>query len=146
MAWFVVESSSPDTNRRPFWFFEADEIRTNLWTHPKLSQKRMTIDTDGANDYVNKCQKPWRLYRNFIIEKFCPVVGHVLDICSGTGSAAVACIMSNRDCTSVDMTSFQVTNYRSRLTQLVDELSADDAVDEHGRFKSDGKEFSFKGT
>ena len=139
----VPRASTEDAE--PMWYFRDEDTRGNCWEHPKLSQKRTCLDVEGARTVVNKCQKPWRLYQKFIIERFSRVNETVLDLCAGTGSAAIACMISNRDVVSVDFTNFQITHYKSRLIEFIGLLDEDDAHDDDGRLKTEGKEFGFSG-
>jgi DNA modification methylase len=48
--------------------------------------------------------------------------GTVLDLCSGTGTTALACGLMNRYCYSVDNNVFQVHKQRERLVKFAEVL------------------------
>ena len=122
-------------------FSNDGESRSNLWAMPKCSAKRLTRGTESgtSNVPVNPCQKPWRLYHK-LIEHFSVAGDHVLDLCSGTGRAAVACLLSNRDCTSVENNAFQILQANFRIEELQSAIK-DDTKDANGRMLTDGKEY-----
>jgi len=40
----------------------------------------------------------------------------VLDLCTGTGTGAIACLLSNRDCLSIDSDDIQFTMFGKRVS------------------------------
>jgi tRNA1(Val) A37 N6-methylase TrmN6 len=52
-----------------------------------------------------------------IINQFSKIWSNVLDLCSGTGTAAVACMLLNRNCTSVENEQIQFSLLPSRVNQ-----------------------------
>ena len=66
------------------------------------------------NVIVNKTQKPVDLYRDFIF-RFCEIGGIVLDICSGSGTGAIAASTFGYSSVSVDIRANQIEATKSRL-------------------------------
>jgi DNA modification methylase len=58
-------------------------------------------DTVANVRLINPCQKPMRLMIE-LIENFSKQGDMILDLCSGTGTTAVACAVTNRSCTSLE--------------------------------------------
>ena len=77
---------------------------------------------DGQSTDVNQCQKPIRLLR-FIIEHYSFQDNVVLDLCSGSQSTAVACILSNRHCVSIENDEFQFSQGRGRIAQALESIA-----------------------
>ena len=120
---------------------QAAECRDNVWIFKNVSvaQKHGCLDDDGNAVKVNICQKPIRLLRH-IVEHFSRPNDCVLDLCSGTQSTAVACILSNRHCVSVEMAKFQFNQGITRVQGAVDAIAA--ATDKDSCFTDiTGKEF-----
>jgi methylase of polypeptide subunit release factors len=50
-----------------------------------------------------------------IIHQFSKIGSNVLDLCSGTGTAAVGCMLANRNCTSIENDQIQFSLLPSRV-------------------------------
>jgi DNA modification methylase len=92
----------------------AEDSTSNLFQF-KVCKKKVYCDIEGgATSVLNPCQKPWRLIQRFI-EYFTVPNDSVLDLCSGSGTAAVACFLSNRNCVSIESDPVQFLSMPKRL-------------------------------
>jgi hypothetical protein len=100
LAWFVRISPGRDPThmRRNLFNFLTGESLSNVIQFPVAKKKVMVQGEGGHESVLNCCQKPWRLIQ-FFIEHFTVPGDAVLDLCSGSGTTAVTCYLSNRDCT-----------------------------------------------
>ena len=90
------------------------ESRSNVYSFP-TPVKLQKVGTDTEVDVtLNPCQKPMRLIMKFI-HQFSKIGSNVLDLCSGTGTAAVACVLLNRNCTSIENDQLQFSLLPSRV-------------------------------
>ena len=119
-AWFCKKGKGAGTLKSMFHFKES-ESRANVFSMDGVKSKWMALDEDDTTVAVNVCQKPIRLLRLFI-EYFTETDEVVLDLCSGTASTAVACVLSNRNCVSVESNAFQTKKARARLSKLQDKV------------------------
>lgn len=136
-GWFTRKGTEETQLLRSLFMHKEGDWRGNVFEENTLKNKMNCNDTEGQRTVVNPCQKPIGLLRKFV-EFFSEPNGNVLDLCGGTGSMAVACALSNRNCVTVDKTNFQVLKTRERVSQLVTvlESEAKDAF-----FKIDNREF-----
>jgi predicted RNA methylase len=74
-----------------------------VYSFPTPTPSRLQkVTTEAENEVnLNPCQKSMRLIMK-LIHQFLKIGSHVLDLCSGTGTAAVACMLLNRNCTSIE--------------------------------------------
>ena len=114
--------------------YRAEEKRLNFWECPSPSKM---MDPHG-NVVVNKAQKPVRLLQN-LIEHFSQPDDKVLDLCSGTGTTAIACMLTNRNCVSMDKDRYQCLKHRARFISAWNEIS--NGVNENGLFDMKNSEF-----
>ena len=119
-AWFTKKGTGAGALKSMFHFKES-ESRANVFSMDGVKSKWMALDEDDTTVAVNVCQKPIRLLRLFI-EYFTETDEVVLDLCSGTASTAVACVLSNRNCVSVESNAFQTKKARARLSKLQDKV------------------------
>ena len=90
------------------------ESRSNVYSFPTPSRLQK-VGTEAEVDVtLNPCQKPMRLIMKFI-HQFSKIGCNVLDLCSGTGTAAVACVLLNRNCTSIENDQLQFSLLPSRV-------------------------------
>ena len=97
--------------------YDQDEKKINLFEYSTVKSKRMVQNDEGRTTPANICQKPIRLLADIICH-FTSPDDCVLDLFSGTGSTAVACVLYNRNCVLVDIGDFQTAEHRKRLTEL----------------------------
>jgi DNA modification methylase len=77
------------------------KFRSNEYSFPTPSRLQNVATEAEVNVTLNPCQKPMLLIMK-IIHEFSKIGNNVLDLCSGTGTAVVACMLLNRNCTSVE--------------------------------------------
>ena len=118
IAWFVQKyaDTDPANKRRALFNFGADDSTSNLFQFKVCKKKVMVQGGDGGMVVLNPCQKPWRLIQRFI-EYFTLPDDTVLDLCSGTGTTALACLLTNRNCISIESDEVQFLLLPTRLTQ-----------------------------
>lgn len=127
-AWFVRKQpegphQKTQTSRilRSLFHHKETEKRSNVYVTPVVKAKLHTTNEKGEKVVTNMAQKPIGLLRQFI-EQFSTADDTVLDLCSGSGSTTVACVLSNRHCVSIESDEFQISQNRMRLTQLSNAL------------------------
>lgn len=116
IGWFVKKGPAVDpvNKRRALFNLQAGDSTSNLF-HFKVCKKKVLCTSEGGSQAVlNPCQKPWRLIQRFI-EYFTVPNDNVLDLCSGTGTTALACFLSNRNCTSLETDKVQFLMLPKRL-------------------------------
>ena len=86
---------------------------------------------DEHGDVVNPCQKPLSLEKHFI-GIFTKSNDWVLSLYSGTGSTSAACLISERNCISVDIRQDQVKNSYLRVSTLNECINNNVNVDDDG--------------
>ena len=92
------------------------EFRSNVYSFPTQSRLQ-NVETEAEVDVtLNPCQKPMQLIKK-IIHQFSKIGSNVLGLCSGTGTAAVACMLLNRKCTSVENEQIQFSLLPSLVNQ-----------------------------
>ena len=133
------ETPEPGQQRALFHFNEG-ENRSNVFQFLPVKSKRKYNSEDGTQIVINPCQKPIRLLRH-IIEHFTLANDNVLDLCSGSGSTAIACLLSNRNCVSVEKQPFQVTMIESRINTFISDYGKEDLSQSGGRWDIIEKEF-----
>ncbi len=102
-AWFVVKNRGTDPAYN-------SSSRPSTETNWRLSQLAEGWREHGA------CQKPWRLIHR-IIEYFTVPDDNVLDLCSGNGTTALTCFLSNRICASLESDQVQFLMMPKRLVE-----------------------------
>jgi site-specific DNA-methyltransferase (adenine-specific) len=118
IAWFVHKTAATDpaNKRRALFNLQSGDSVSNLFQF-KVCKKKVLCDSEGGKRAVlNPCQKPWRLIQRFI-EYFTVPNDNVLDLCSGSGTTALACFLSNRNCTSLEKDQVQFLMLPKRLVQ-----------------------------
>lgn len=78
---------------------------------------------DGTSKRQNTTQKPW-LSALWVIEHFCPKNSGVVDVTLGTGTTAMASMMSGRPCLGFDMCQDAVQGARQRVKRMAADLKA----------------------
>ena len=102
-AFFVKLSANASETQRSLFNFTEDDTRSNLFTYQSCQRlQKVPAENTAANVSLNPCQKPMRLLIE-LIEKFSKPGERILDLCSGTGTTAVACAVTNRNCTSLEL-------------------------------------------
>ena len=91
-----------------------NESRSNVYSFPTPSRLQKVATEAEVDVTLNPCQKPMRLIMK-IIHQFSKIGSNVLDLCSGTGTAAVACMLLNRNCTSIENEQIQFSLLPSRV-------------------------------
>jgi DNA modification methylase len=71
------------------------------------------------------------------VEYFTVAGDTVLDLCSGTGTGALTCFLTNRDCVAVELDELQFKLMPSRML-LAYKYVKENANEETGRLKLDG--------
>jgi hypothetical protein len=95
IAFFVKLSANASETQRSLFNFTNDCSRSNVFEYQSC-QRLQKVPAEGtvANVSLNPCQKPMRLLIE-LIEKFSKQGEMILDLCSGTGTTAVACAVTN---------------------------------------------------
>jgi DNA modification methylase len=91
-----------------------NESRSNVYSFPTPSRLQKVATEAEVDATLNPCQKPKRLIMK-IIHQFSKIESSVLDLCSGTGTVAVACMLLNRNCTSIENEQIQFSLLPSRV-------------------------------
>ena len=125
------DGQSGVTQRGQFIFREG-ESRSNVFSFRTIKSKRKH-QQDGSEVVINACQNPVRLMRH-LIEHFTLPDDNVLDLCSGSGTTAVSCLLSNRNCVSVDNDDFQNQMMQTRLSEFIDTFENTDLEETDGLF------------
>lgn len=123
-GWFTRKDAQSQAHRNLFKQTE-DADRLTVINVNTIRNRLMCPDQDGLNVTVNPCQKPVRLIMK-LVEFYTVSGGTVLDLCSGTGTTAVACGLMNRNCYSVDNNPFQVHKQRERFAKFASVLDGHD--------------------
>ena len=99
-AFFVKLSANASETQRSLFNFTDEDSRSNLFTYQSCQRlQKVPAEDTASNVSLNPCQKPMRLLIE-LIEKFSKPGEMILD--SGTGTTAVACAVTNRNCTSLE--------------------------------------------
>lgn len=119
VASFVLKGSTFEgmTADRALYNFNDGDSLSNIFTFPAVRNLRSIESEDGGRTAVNVCQKPVELMR-FIVNRFSKEDENVLDLCSGTGTTAVAALTCNRSVISVENNEFQATQCVARIVSL----------------------------
>jgi 16S rRNA G966 N2-methylase RsmD len=117
IVWFVHKKggSDPANKRRALFNIQVGDPVSNLFQFKVCKRKVHCPGGEGSSVILNPCQKPWRLIQRFI-EYFTVPNDSVLDLCSGTGTTAVACLASNRNCVCLETDDVQFLLMPKRLT------------------------------
>ena len=112
-AFFVKISADASEEQRSLFNFTDTDTRSNLFTYQSCQRLvKVSAENTSGNVNLNPCQKP--------------MPGDmILDLCSGTGTTAVACAVTNRSCTSLETDELQCRLIPRRLQ------SAKSYCDEH---------------
>jgi site-specific DNA-methyltransferase (adenine-specific) len=106
-AFFVKISADASEEQRSLFNFTDTDTRTNLYKYQSCQRLvKVSGENTSGNVTLNPCQKPMRLLIE-LIEKFSKPGDMILDLCSGTGTTAVACAVTNRSCTSLETDELQ---------------------------------------
>jgi DNA modification methylase len=106
--------ADPANKRRALFNLQPTDSTSNLFQF-KVCKKKVMCDSEGGKKAIlNPCQKPWRLIHR-LIEYFTVPDDHVLDLCSGSGTTALTCFLSNRNCTSLESDQVQFLMMPKRL-------------------------------
>jgi DNA modification methylase len=109
-----------------------DDDRVNVLVHPAVT-KKFVFAADG--NVLCPYQKPISLYK-YLISRFSPQDSYILDGCSGSGTGAVAGVLSGRNVLVVEMDSRCVSGIRARLaSNIIDEAAGEVQLDERGKPK-----------
>ena len=108
-----------ETPIRTLFNFTTDESRSNVFPF-KTCQKPVRCEVAGSANTtnVNSCQKPMRLIMK-LIQHFSREGNTVLDLCAGTGTTAVACLLLNRHCVAMENDEFQFQLMPKRLSEAI---------------------------
>jgi DNA modification methylase len=138
---YTAYSEEPEPGQqRALFHYNEGENRSNVFRFLPVKNKRKYTAEDATQVIINPCQKPIRLMRH-IIEHFTLANDNVLDLCSGTGSTAIACLLSNRNCVSVEKQEFQGTMIQSRINTFITTYENEDLSEAGGRWDIMEKEF-----
>ena len=114
-AFFVKISADASEEQRSLFNFTDTDTRSNLFTYQSCQRLvKVSAENTSGNVTLNPCQKPMRLLIE-LIEKFSKQGDMILDLCSGTGTTAVACAVTNRSCTSLETDELQFRLIPRRL-------------------------------
>ena len=117
--------SQKNSNYGDFNFVDNKD-KLGPWKHPKSI---LRFPRDPSSNIIHPTQKPVRLFE-FLVKSFSNENEVVLDTCIGSGTTAVACIMSNRKYIGIDIDQKWVdcTNKRilSTPTPLIKYMKLDD--------------------
>ena len=114
-AFFVKISADASEEQRSLFNFTDTDTRSNLFTYQSCQRLvKVSGENTSGNVTLNPCQKPMRLLIE-LIEKFSKPGDMILDLCSGTGTTAVACAVTNRSCTSLETDELQCRLIPRRL-------------------------------
>ena len=104
---------------RSLFNFTVDESRSNVFSF-KTCQKPVRCEVAGSANTtnVNSCQKPMRLIMR-LIQHFSREGDTVLDLCAGTGTTAVACLLLNRHSVAMENDEFQFELMPKRLPEAI---------------------------
>jgi hypothetical protein len=94
-----------------FIYSAHPDHRRNVWEFPVTNKSEYICDHDIP---INPAQKPLRLLRALLFRHAYPK-NRVLDLCSGTGTTAVAAASLGMDCVSVELDTTQVPFIEARL-------------------------------
>ena len=120
-------SANASENQRSLFNFTETDSRSNVYEYQSCQRlQKVPAEDTTANVSVNPCQKPMRLMIE-LIEKFSKQGEMILDLCSGTGTTAVACAVTNRSCTSLETDELQWRLIPGRLQSA--KAYCDDHVD-----------------
>ena len=102
-----------------------------------MCKPQKLVDVVG-NEVVNKAQKPVRLLQQ-LVEHFSQPDDNILDLCSGTATTAVACMLTNRNCVSFDKDAYQCIKQRARIVTAWNEVV--NGLEDEGLFDMKNNEF-----
>ena len=129
---YTAYSEEPEAGQQQAMFhFNEDENRSNVFKFLPVKIKRKYTSEEATQVVINPCQKPIRLLKH-IIEHFTLANDNVLDLCSGSGSTAIACLPSNRNCVNVEKQEFQVSMIESRINTFIDAYEHEDLSEAGG--------------
>jgi adenine specific DNA methylase Mod len=94
-------------------------MRSNVFSF-KTCQKFIQCEVEGSANTanVNSCQKPMRLIMR-LIHYFSREGNNILDLCSGTGTTAAACLLLNRSLRRHGERRFQSRIMPARVTGAI---------------------------
>jgi DNA modification methylase len=95
-----------------FNYQASAKARYNVWEFPVVPKSEQVLTL--ANDLVNPAQKPLTLLRALIARHSLPGSA-ILDLCSGSGTTAVAAASLGRECVSVEIDEEQSQVIQNRL-------------------------------
>jgi len=119
-AFFVKNKANGESAglRRSLFNDQEGTHQSNVFSC-KVAGKFISVPLQGSTatttTRLNTAQKPMRLIRMFV-ELFTLPGEKVLDLCTGTGTGAIACLLSNRDCLSIDSDDIQFTMFGKRVS------------------------------
>ena len=119
-AYFVKNTGNNESSglRRSLFNVQDGTHTSNVFS-VKLAGKYISVPLQGSTSTtttrLNSAQKPMRLIRMFV-ELFTLPGEKVLDLCTGTGTGAIACLLSNRDCLSIDSDDIQFNMFGKRIS------------------------------
>ena len=137
-AWIVSTADGQDVDsiRRSLFNVGQGAPASNVFKFPVCKKKILCKADDASSPSLNPCQKPWRLIQRFV-EYFTVAGDSVLDLCSGTGTGAITCFLTNRDCVAVELDELQFKLMPSRLL-LAFKYLKENEIEETGRLKLEG--------
>jgi hypothetical protein len=132
IAWIVRKQGGVESanKRRGLFNIQAGDSVSNLFQFKVCKKKVHCPGEQGSSVILNPCQKPWRLIQRFI-EYFTVPNDNVMDLCSGTGTTAVACLLSNRNCVCFELDDVQFLLMPKRLTAAQGRIREATSEDTH---------------